>query len=80
MSDNLNSFISRWKNEDGTYNAAGMLAELSGVSQEEVVENWEAMKKRIAFLTRDCGMERAEAAAIAREELRAALTKKRKNT
>lgn len=53
----------RWRNPDGTYNAAAMLAELSGVPEPEVA--WTG--RRLGELMR-AGKTREEAVAIVRAE------------
>jgi hypothetical protein len=55
--------FAKWRNPDGTYNGAAMLAELSGVPQEEVA--W--MGRRIVEL-RDQGVPKSEWQRIVKEE------------
>ena len=53
----------KWRNPSGTYNGAAMFAELTGITQEEILWSVERMKD-----LKKQGLPRAEWARIVRDE------------
>lgn len=56
--------FARWRNPSGTYDGAGMLAEMSGLSKAEIMWTFERLK----YLMQAEGKTKEEAKAIVKEE------------
>ncbi len=53
----------RWRNADGTYNGVAMMADITGLSREEIAWTWD----RLSTLLKS-GMAKHEALALVKEQ------------